>query len=85
MDSIAILDVDIGGRCPACGDSDYAHGATGCSAPLSMERRAEDGKRCGCRGPTAKQRAEHRDKMMEVGAGGIQRLYHSNWPHEGGS
>ena len=78
MGSIAILDVDIGGKCPACGDSDYAHGANGCT-----ERTA--GKRCGCRGPTAKQRAEHRDKMMEVCACGIQRLYHSNWPHEGGA
>ena len=72
MGSIAILDVDIGGRCPACSDSIYGYN------PKCSERK--HGRKCGCPGPTAKQRAEHRDKMMEVCACGIQRLYHSNWP-----
>ena len=53
--SIAILDIDIGGRCPACGDNIYGHN------PKCRERK--DGRKCGCPGPTAKQRAEYRDKL----------------------
>ena len=60
MGSIAILDVDIGGKCSACGDGIYGHN------PKCGERK--DGRKCGCPGPTAKQRAEYRDKLARGGA-----------------